>query len=51
MRNETFGVGMQKLVPGGTGSSQDVLERTDEKRMTQIDENAAESFLNTPAEG
>jgi hypothetical protein len=51
IRNDTFGVGMgiHKLVPGGTGSSHDIIEKTDEKRMTQIDEHIAESFLNTPA--
>lgn len=54
LRIDTFGVGIgiHKLVPGGTGSSHDtdIMEKTDEKRMTQIDEHIAESFLNTPAE-
>ena len=42
-------MGIHKVVPGGTGSSHDIIEKTDEKRMTQIDEHIAESFLNTPA--
>jgi hypothetical protein len=34
IRNDTFGVDIHKVVPGGTGSSHDIIEKTDEKRMT-----------------